>query len=91
MKLKTTLLAALFAVLSLTACTQNSRAKGWGGTATVDLPANAKLVTATWKDSQLWYLTRPMRKDEVAETLTLTEESSYGVLEGEVIFKESKQ
>lgn len=93
--MKTTLLAAAFALaftspLLLTSCTENSRAKAWGGTATVDLAPNTKIISATWKESQLWYLTRPMRVDEVAETSTLTEQSSFGLVEGKVVFKETK-
>lgn len=88
--MKTLLLAAALAAFSLTSCTQNARAKGWGGTAKVDLAPNTKLVGATWKDAQLWYLTRPMRSDEVAETSTLTEESSFGLVEGKVVFSETK-
>ena len=74
----------------LVSCTENQRAKSYGGTATVDLPKNTKLVNATWKDQELWYLTRPMRNDEVAETSTLHEQSSFGIVEGAVVFKESK-
>lgn len=83
------MIAACFCIA--TSCTENSRAKGWGGTATVNLPANTKMLTATWKGEELWYLTRPMRTDEVAETTTLNEQSSFGIMQGKVIFKESKQ
>jgi hypothetical protein len=88
--MKTLILAAAFAVLSLTSCTENSRAKAWGGTATVDLAPNTKLIGATWKDAELWYLTRPMRADEVAETSSLIEQSNFGLVEGKVVFKETK-
>lgn len=88
--MKTLALTAMLAVLSLTSCTENSRAKGWGGTATVDLAPNTKVIGATWKESQLWYLTRPMRADEVAETSTLIEQSNFGLMEGKVVFKETK-
>lgn len=77
-------------LLALASCTQNQRAKGWGGTASVALPANQKLVTATWKDQELWYLTRPMRANETPETYTLNESSSWGMVEGKVVFTESK-
>jgi hypothetical protein len=78
------------AALSLSACTQNSQAKNWGGTARLDLPAGQKLVNVTWKDTELWYITRPMRADEVAETYTFNEESSWGVMEGTYVIKETK-
>lgn len=89
MKNKTLLILSIVA-LSICSCTQNQRAKKYGGTATVDLPVNQKLVNATWKDDQLWYLYRPMNSDEIPQSYTFKEESSYGIIEGEVIFKESK-
>ncbi|CAB4163519.1 hypothetical protein UFOVP806_23 [uncultured Caudovirales phage] len=90
MKLKSITLSIVLAlVVSLTAsCTDNQRAKMFGGTATIDLPPGRKLVSATWKDEQLWYLTRPATFGEVPVTSTLTESSSYGLLEGEVTFRE---
>jgi len=72
----------LLAIITITSCTENSRAKGWGGTAEVVLPKGKKLVTATWKENSLWYLTRDMTKDDVAETYEFHEESSLGVMEG---------
>lgn len=86
--MKLTLLA-FAAIALLTSCTENQRAKRWGGTSTVDLPPNTKMIGTTWKDAQLWYLTRPMRVGEAAETSTMSEQSSYGVMQGKVIFKES--
>lgn len=64
-------------------------AKTWGGTITVTLPVNTKLVNATWKGSNLWYLTRPSRKGETAETSTLHEQSNLGMIQGQVIFVET--
>jgi hypothetical protein len=77
-------------LLFLTSCTSNARSKNWGGTYTIKLPTNTKLVEATWKDANLWYLTRPMKENEIPETLTFQEDSQFGVMEGTVIFVESK-
>jgi hypothetical protein len=75
-------------------CTENSRSAHFGGNKTVNLPAGQKFVTATWKISEsntsLWYITRPMREGEVAETFLFQENSSFGMLEGQVTFKESR-
>ena len=76
--------------ISLASCTENSKAKNWGGTAHLTLPAGQKLVNVTWKDAELWYITRPMRKDESPETYTFNEESNWGVMEGSYIIKETK-
>ena len=70
--------------------TQQQRAKTFGGSASLSLPAGQKLVNATWKDDQLWYLTRTMRSDENPESYTFSESSSFGILQGKVIITESK-
>ena len=76
-------------VLSLTGC--HNTTKNFGGSMTIELPKGQKLEEITWKDdSDLWYLTRPMRKDEVAETHTFQESSEFGVLEGTVTIIETK-
>ena len=72
----------------LTGC--QSIARSFGGTHTIKLPKNEKLELITWKDDELWYLTRPMREGEKAETWTYQESTDFGVVEGKVIIKESK-
>ena len=47
---------------------------------TIELEPNTKLELITWKDDSLWYCTRPMRDDEVAETHTYQQQSEFGVL-----------
>lgn len=74
--------------ISLTGCTEQRRAREFGGNATVELPAGTKLVTVTWKEASIWYLTRPMNPDEKPETYTFTESSSWGVIEGKVLIVE---
>lgn len=76
--------------LTLFSCTGNVRAKYWGGTYKVELPAGQKLVDVTWKESSLWYMTRDIKNGETADTYTFKEESSFGIIEGKVIFIESK-
>lgn len=76
-----------FLLLS-TSCTQQSRAKRWGGSYTVDLPKDRKLVEVTWKDSQLWVLTRVRKENESVDNYTFQENSSWGMLEGVVTLKE---
>ena len=73
----------------LTGC--NAMSRSFGGTINVNIPENQKLVQATWKESSLWYLTKPMKQEDVAETYTFQEDSNFGVLEGKVVFKESKK
>jgi len=81
----------LVAGLSMVSCTPNTQTKVFGGTMTIKLPPGQKLVNVTWKDNNsLWYLTRPARADEPAETSTFKEDSSLGIIEGKVIFVESR-
>jgi hypothetical protein len=54
----------------------------------IDLPKGEKLIEATWKGEDLWYLTRPMRSNESPEIYIFREDSSFGVMEGTVTFKE---
>ena len=77
-------------IIILGSCTQNTRVRNFGGEGTINLPQGRKLVNATWKNTQLWYLTRQMRPEEVAETYTFQEESSWGVIEGTYNIVESK-
>lgn len=88
-KLGGMMIFALLAV-SIIGCTQQERAKKFGGSATIELPPNTKLVTATWKDDNLWYLIRPMRGDERPENYTFIESSSFGIIEGEVLIVEKR-
>lgn len=65
-------------------CTENTRAKTFGGTATIVLPKGEKLINATWKDTNLWYLTRKRSPSESIESYTFQESSSFGMVEGTV-------
>lgn len=84
-----TFIAILFIALFAVGCTEQSVTKNYGGSMTVDLEPGQKLEEITWKDSELWILTRPMRDDEVPETHTFYEKSEFGVWEGSVTVKES--
>ena len=84
------LILSLFIILLMVGCTDNNRAKMWGGTMKVELEKGQKLVDVTWKETSLWYMTKPMGPTDVAETYTFKEESSYGIIEGKVIFIETK-
>ena len=84
----------LLIILGATSCTDNQRAKSFGGTSTINLPAGEKLVTVTWKgEADIWYLTRPMKSTDSAETYYFHQDKG-AVLNitgnGEVILKESK-
>lgn len=84
------LLLFLFVTMFIVSCTNNQKAKNFGGTAKIELDKGKKLVDVTWKENSLWYLTKPMTKTDVAETYIFQEESSFGLVQGKVIFTETK-
>ena len=85
-----TLITMLIGMVLLSGCTASERTKKWGGTMNFDLPKGQKLVNITWKDTDMWYLTRKMRAEEVAEVWEFCEKSQFGFVEGKIIIKESK-
>lgn len=72
-------------------CTDNQRAKTFGGSANHKLEANRKLVNVTWKQDSLWILTRPMRADDAVESYDFHEKSNFGLLEGSYTIQESRE
>ena len=92
MKRKNLVLLSMFCVLfiatSLLTTGCQSVTKNYGGTTEITLDPGLKLEEITWKNNSLWYLTRPMRDDETAETHTFSESSNLGVFEGTVIIIE---
>ena len=83
------LVAGVMMTCTLTGCQGTTRSLG--GSMTLNLEPNQKLEEITWKDDSLWYLTRPMTDDDVAETHTFQQSSEWGVFEGTVTIVESKQ
>ncbi len=88
--MKYTLLVLVLMIGLFSGCTENQRARNFGGTSEIVLPKNKKLIIATWKNDSLWYLTREMKADEQPESYVFKEDSSFGVMQGQVIFKETK-
>lgn len=77
------------AILSMTAC-DNVRTKAFGGTMTVEIEKDQKLVNCSWKGgtTSLWILTRTRKEGEQPETYKYSEKSFLGVLEGTVTIVE---
>ena len=75
-------------ILMLTGCSQQSIARNWGGTYKIDLQAGQELEVVTWKDDDLWILTKDRPADEPAETHRYFADSAYGFFEGEIIIYE---
>jgi hypothetical protein len=77
------ILFILMLVLTLISCTENSRARHWGGTENISLPENRIFVNATWKETSLWILS----KDTIDNKYYFNEKSSFGLIEGTIIIK----
>lgn len=82
------ILIVAFAVIT-TGCTDNQRAKSWGGKMTITLEPQQKLVNVTWKNEDMWILTRQMKPDERPETYKFVEKSTFGIMQGEVTIQET--
>lgn len=78
---KALLVVIIFAMLL---CGCHGAARDFGGTMSIELPPGQKLELITWKEDTLWYLCRPMREGEKAETHTYQADSEWGVFEGTV-------
>ncbi|UGO51021.1 signal peptide-containing lipoprotein [Bacillus phage vB_BanS_Nate] len=81
-------LALVVGLTGLTGCQMATRKMG--GSYDVNLPKGEKLVNVTWKESSLWYMTRPMTPEDKVETYKFKEDSTFGVMEGTVTIKESR-
>lgn len=93
MKLKSILVVLTImtcGLLSLQSCTEQSRVRNFGGTLTIKLPKGQKLLMATWKETSLFYLMEPMDSTYVPKDKTFKEDSSFGVMESTIIFKECR-
>lgn len=78
-----------FAALALTSCTENSMVKSFGGTSTIEIPADRQFVLCTWKDENLWITTKKRTAtDTVKNEYHFAEKSSFGVMEGTYIIIE---
>jgi hypothetical protein len=77
------------AVLALSSCTENMKVKSFGGTSTIEIPADQKFVLATWKDENLWITTKVRAAaDSVKSEYRFAEKASFGVLEGTYVIIE---
>lgn len=83
------ILVAIIAIVT-TSCTENQRARSFGGNMTIELPKGQKVTMATWKNSDLFYMLEPMEDDYIPKTKTFVENSSWGVLECSITFVESR-
>ena len=65
--------------------------KNWGGDMIINLKPNQKLEEITWEGDSLWYLTRPMTENDIAETHTFQEQADLKAFEVTVTIVETKK
>ena len=86
-KIKNALIAV--SVLMIAGCQVATRS--FGGTTEIKVEKGFKVTNVSWKDEgNIWYFIEPMENDYTPKTKYFVESSTYGVLEGKVIFIESK-
>lgn len=78
-----------FSICSLSSCKQ-AFSRQFGGDITIEVPKGQKVTMATWKNTDLFYMTEDMEDGDVPKKKYLRESSTIGVIESTVTFIESK-
>lgn len=81
--MKKLFLILAISLVTMTNCTENQRARSFGGEEKVDLPPNNILINTTWKQDDLWILT----KDTNTGIYYFREKSSWGIWNGKIVIK----
>ena len=77
------MVVTVITILTFLSCTDNQRARNYGGKEEIQLKPNEVLINITWKESNMWVLT----KDTTTNIKYFRENSNWGVWEGEIIIK----
>jgi hypothetical protein len=75
--------AILLIGLLFISCTDNQKARKFGGTEQIKLNPNEKFINITWKNDDLWVIVQ----DTVSGDYYAREKSSFGIWEGKIIVK----
>lgn len=84
------LVVAIAIIFSIVSCTKQERVRTFGGTMEIKIEPGQKLIMATWKECDLFYLTEPMEPDYQPKRKTFKESSSFGVIESTIVFVENR-
>lgn len=82
------ILICLFALVAV-GC-ENYATKNLGGTMTIDVEPGYKVTNATFKGDEVWYFVEPMDSTYTPTQKKFVEKSTYGALEGTIIFNETR-
>ena len=81
--MKKLLLCFGLAAFTLMSCTENQRARNFGGNETINLQPNEEFVNITWKQDDIWIVV----KDKNTGKFYAREKSSFGMMEGKIIIQ----
>lgn len=81
--MKKFLTLAVILTVVFSSCTDNQRARNFGGTETIKLESREKFINITWKQDNLWIIVQ----DTVSGVIYAKEKSSFGVWEGMVVIQ----
>lgn len=84
------IISVILTILVIIVTGNNWAARKIGGETEIHLPADKKLLNATWKNSSLWMLTRPMKANEYPDVYDFIESSNLDIFEGTVHIIEHK-
>lgn len=82
------LLICLFAILAMSC--ENYTTKHLGGTMTINVEPGYKVTNATFKEDEIWYFIEPMDSTYTPSQKKFVEKSMCGVIEGTIIFNETR-
>ena len=80
----------IIAVCFYRGCSKQAMTRSWGDSMNVPLEPNQKLIEVTWKGDNLWFLTKEMTDDDVAESYQFYERDTTRWFEGCVYIDEIK-
>lgn len=81
MKKFLTLVVILTVIFS--SCTDNQRARRFGGTETIKIESQEKFINIAWKDDDLWVVLQ----DTITGIYYAKEKSSFGMIQGKVVIQ----
>lgn len=84
------ILLILIVAILFVSCTEQVRTRTFGGSTTINVEQGKRVMMATWKENDLFYMVEDMPDDYIPHNKYLIESSSWGILESTIIFKESK-
>lgn len=83
-------LLIIIAVASFTGCTEQIRARQFGGNIDINVPAGYKVTSATWKENDLFYFIEPMEEGYEPKEKMFIESAAFGIMESQITFKEKR-